>query len=903
MSTITIKLSNSLSANVFGEQERIHHKAFDKVLSLIDRQSACLDNNYNPEKLDDIHRCNNAISIFGERGVGKTSFLMSLRNHLKTAEGDDGQSLKYDHFYLLPTIDPTLIEEKGHIFLLIISLLDNAVKKRLREANYDRDVDDDERNWSTNKALLAKGLPSLKVDGMTYHEPQWNEDEYVMNRGLESVTAAFELEKNFHKLVRLALDILGKRAFVLMFDDIDVDFKRGWDLLETTRKFLTSPQMVLIISGNMKLFSKNVRKQQWHNLGKELLINEKDDQGAHGYYNQLVNEIEGQYLLKILNSENRVYLYDIGRNIQMNGDEYVVDIGGNLISLEKMYTRILNRYGVYGSSNVRVFIDFLESTSMRTQVHFLYNALEMDKNRDNNNYMAAISAFSSRIYAQNINIEFAANADLFCSVLIHYMIERKTVEDAYQLLPRFDDTDTNSVMSGFSFLFAILCRSNNVMVFDYWTKVCMLRNSMRFLSYDKNENVADFGVGGESRIYATASAFCKETGMFQKRNLRGIVGNAMAATIALNRKQTLDASVRILGFGGLAKEKKDTLKNRIDQVLDGKGAGKVLGYLPLVCLLHSNKNERELYYSFNSLIANIGQLARFENKDGMLQALMSACQPVSYQIKSGLAVSDNTEAELNAEIEISFDEKSLITLSEAIYVWKKQYNAACAYAPYLYGRIATRFFFAQANILENSTNVDKGLGDLFNLLAMAFVNASLIEEMLMKGENIKGININNVASSPKVLVDNIKYVTAIDKWRELIPFTRWLVSCPLLFPFIENDIIRDFSFEGILKRVGGDNNDVSYNLCKEVYMTPILNLISKQNRKLIEFSTAKDKIYNTVSVINGLGVDPMRVIDKNNWEDAYQLLSTMFKSVTNRKLNQLIDNCYISEDGKLIVKK
>lgn len=898
MSKITIKLSNSLSANKFGEEERIHHKAFEKVLNLIDEQKdACL--NYDPEEEDGFRRSNNAISIFGERGVGKTSFLMSLRNHLKTAKEEAEENLKYGDIYLLPTIDPTLIEEKGHIFLLIISLLDKAVKNYLKEGN-NRDIDADERNWSINKALLAKGLPSLKVDGMTYHEPQWNEDEYVMNRGLESVTAAFDLEKNFHKLVHLALDILGKKAFVLMFDDIDVDFKRGWDLLETARKFLTTPQLILIISGNMKLFSKNVRKQQWHNLGKELLINEKDEKGAHEYYNQLVNEIEGQYLLKILNSENRVYLYDVGRNIQMNGDEYMVDNGFESLTLDESYAKVLRLYGVYGSSNIRVFIDFLESTSMRTQVHFLYNALQMEQHVDNNNYMAAISAFSSRIYAQNINIELAANADLFCSVLMHYMIERKSVEDTYQLLPIFDDTDTNSVMSGFSFLFAILCRNNKGIVFDYLTKVCTLRNCMRFLSYDKIENVADFETYDDRIIYATANTFCKEIGMFQKRNLRSIIGNAMATTISLNRKQTLDASVRILGFGGLAKEKKEVLINRIDQVLESRGIEQVLGYLPLVCLLHSDKNERELYYSFNALIANVGQLIHFETKDGILQALMVACQPVSYQIKSGVSVGDNTEAELNAEIEISFDEDSLMLISEAIYFWKEQYSETCAYAPYLYGRIATRFFFAQANILDNSSNMDKGLGDLFSLMAMAFVNASLIEEMLMRGDYTKGLNINNIASSSKVLVDNIKYVTSMDNWKELIPFTRWLVTCPLLFPFIKNDTVRGFSFESISQEV---DNDALHYLYNDVYMTPILNSISKQNRKQFVFSIAKDRINNTVNIINGMVADPAILFDKNNRQEAYNFLATIFRSITVRQFNLLIDKCDISDDGKLVVKE
>lgn len=130
---------------------------------------------------------------------------------------------------------------------------------------------------------------------MTYHEPQWNEDAYAMNKGLNSVKAAFNLEENFHKLIDLALRILDKKAFVLMFDDIDVDFQKGWDLLETVRKFLTTPQIIIILSGNLKLFSKNVRKQQWRNLGKELLKNEVDvkDVSAVKEYTQLVNELEG----------------------------------------------------------------------------------------------------------------------------------------------------------------------------------------------------------------------------------------------------------------------------------------------------------------------------------------------------------------------------------------------------------------------------------------------------------------------------------------------------------------------------------------------------------------------------------------------------------------------------------
>lgn len=86
-------------------------------------------------------------------------------------------------------------------------------------------------------------------------------------------------------------------------------------------------------------------------------------------------------------------------------------------------------------------------------------------------------------------------------------------------------------------------------------------------------------------------------------------------------------------------------------------------------------------------------------------------------------------------------------------------------------------------------------------------------------------------------------------------------------------------------------------------MTPLLNSISKQNRKQFVFSVAKDKINNTVNIINGMVADPMILLDKNNRQEAYKLLTTIFKSVSLKQFNLLIDKCDITEDGKLVVKE
>ena len=315
MADITINLNNSLCARGFNSEERIHNVAFNRAIKMIDKQISKAEEIVNVATVncEDMIRTYETISVLGERGAGKTSFLMSLRDEYKNKE----------NVMLLPLIDPTLFEEKGHLFLLIISLIDIFVKEVPSTPENKGWIDE----YHKFKSDLAQGLPTLDNEGLTYQEPTWHEDEYEMERVMESVSAAFNLERNFHCFVFYALKILKKKAFLLMFDDIDVDFKKGWMVLETLRKFLTSKQMIIVLSGNIKLYSKNVRKQQWHNFGKELLLNENTEvYGGRDEFYRLVNEIEGQYMQKILKSENRVYLYNLKDNIDLNGNKYQVKL-------------------------------------------------------------------------------------------------------------------------------------------------------------------------------------------------------------------------------------------------------------------------------------------------------------------------------------------------------------------------------------------------------------------------------------------------------------------------------------------------------------------------------------------------------------------------------------------------
>lgn len=871
MADIIIKLNNSLCARGFSSDERIHNNAFVRTVDMINKQIEKAEkiNDIDQLKGDDIIRTYETISVFGERGAGKTSFLMSLRDEFKNKE----------KVSLLPLIDPTLFEEKGHLFLLIISLIDILVKKENDTAeNMGLKVE-----YNKYKADLAQGLPTLDNDGLTYQEPTWHEDEYEMERMMESVSSAFYLEQNFHCFLFYALKILKKKAFLLMFDDIDVDFKKGWMVLETLRKFLTSKQMIIVLSGNMKLYSKNVRKQQWHNFGKELLLNENNGiYGGREEFYRLVNEIEGQYMQKILKSENRVYLYNLKDNIDLNGNKYQVSLQKGEQEENKdikdAYAEIFKKHGVKDSGALSVFTSFMMTTSMRTQVHFLYNSLLGE-----DNVMSSISAFTSRIYAQNIDIELATNANQFNIILLRYLIKSKMVEEAYQMLPSFESTDKNSALAGFSIIFAKLVSKNAVLPFDYLCRISMTRDNMRHLTYEEGQP-------------NSITNYCTAAGLFQSRDLRSIVGNAMAFAASKALAVRMDGAISLMGFTLTAKGKGRLLENRIDRVMkDAEKKQKILGYLPFISLLYSNKNERLLQYSVYALLANVGQILKSgDKKEIVIDAIKSACLPVSYQMRDENIINDSSDNMVAEEVDVEFDEETIGQLAEKILEWKRMYPDNMTYGGYLFGRIFTRFYYTLSNIIENNKN--KPLGHIFNLFVCSLMNACLIEEMKVnKQDNIAGLNVNNISTKNKILIDNIRYYNGLQNNDGLIPFTKWMMACPILVPFIdtkEADALKDF-----IRQCMGDISQWVEDLFTEAgSMTKLLNKVACVGVYTKPKFSANDKeIEQNIEIINNTNLNVDLIL---NGDEALAMeeLKKQFSSVTSRSLNSLRNKCEIENN-------
>lgn len=293
-------------------QTEARQTIFDKIkrqLELINKG----ERNY-----DDLfyERYHNAITISGPRGSGKSTFLrhiLTCLNDPETVEDSDNRKFIPKKLSVLRIIDPTLISSKEHVLIILISQIRDVISKFTHSMSSEK-----YKKYEDALRDLAGGLCQIDGIGAANYGDEWEDKTYILEKGLEKATEGRNLERNLNKFIDAALDVIDKNAFVVTFDDIDTQFERGWPVLETVRKYLTSDKWVVLISGDIELYSILVKSAQYKSLGDEVMKYERPSLNYHkerelpSYENDdlvsKASELEEQYLMKVLKPENRVHM-------------------------------------------------------------------------------------------------------------------------------------------------------------------------------------------------------------------------------------------------------------------------------------------------------------------------------------------------------------------------------------------------------------------------------------------------------------------------------------------------------------------------------------------------------------------------------------------------------------------
>lgn len=297
--------------------ERVLAKLVIRPLDITEREDF---RSRRPLSLDVIpNRSHDAILVGARRGDGKTTFLTDMLTLIQDVQkGADDFDRYLDgavprgevgSLYSLGIVDPTLIEAKQHIVVIIIEKIKAAVDRAQEGAvggghSYDA--------FKNGLYELASGLTLLDgIGDSVLQGKDWADPDYILDKGLDRANAAGSFERAFRRYVAEAARYLGVDAFVLAIDDVDTSFERGWPVLEALRKYLASPQLKVILAGDPKLYNLLVRQQQWKQMTREFIEVERLVPGEQSYRDQIasmIDVLQDQYLIKIVRPENRVGL-------------------------------------------------------------------------------------------------------------------------------------------------------------------------------------------------------------------------------------------------------------------------------------------------------------------------------------------------------------------------------------------------------------------------------------------------------------------------------------------------------------------------------------------------------------------------------------------------------------------
>ena len=795
---IIIDLSKSLNARPYDEADIIHKTEFDKVIELI--------NNKIIKTKDDKNNCigihkryNDTITILGSRGSGKTSFLMSI---LQRYNG-------HDDIEIIELIDPTLIEEKGHIFLTLISLITDKVEKKISKNECDPCCKEyrQRKSWDDKLKRLAAGLPSIDIDNASLYS-NWHDPEHVMRKGLDAVKAAKELEENFNKIVEEALNILGKKAFLIAFDDIDVNFNNGWKVLETIRKYLTSPRIITLLSGDLKLFSKAIRKYQWKNFGNELLTWEGEKLERIEKYDELVTEIESQYMQKIMKAPNRIHLLTIGEKLN-NGGKIFINQQSNEVTIYKHYEDFLSKLGLHNKYEIHAVNTYLLGLPLRTQIQILKQISDSSLN-----ILNVTDAFVSDLYESGVDVELAKSQPKdFCNIAHSFLLRNELLNETYQLLPTSASVNYNAVLFSLYTMFVEHSRSNPSMFFEYWITIATIKNLLTIMPYRSDqkkdtalvptiEGLSDYSFIGQNKVH---------------RDICSYMSTYIRASINYNSSENKAPWGGTLILKGLAESAKKSLKatqDRIDVVFKREGIttmDRQLAFFPMSIASYAHKQQSIVIYSFYTLLGTITELLKrynvlkedSNNKVNDINVLLKELSQIKDNVmpvfEKGANPSEqepifNTIEEENEENDTS--------LAEVLCTWMEKCPKCVP--PHLIGKIATRAFYAIRNLDDRTLSGEEpNLGDAMHRRIVIVMNSALVEDAK---ENLEKFNLsnNNPLEKNTIFINNLKKVNEISKEWKKMEFSRWLLACPLLLLYLNIEALQE---EFKKKRDEGENNE------------------------------------------------------------------------------------------------
>lgn len=294
---------------------------------------------------------NNIIAFCAERGWGKTSAMTSFSHALQELEkdpdrtmgdfyaGDNAQICRY-RYEVIERIDPTMMEDGDSLLKIVLSKLFIRVKECIhsREPLPFASENTEEKYATYNKLLgqFQKCFHDLEV--LERDKSRKNEDIDELEQ-IVDISDSSNMRGSLFRLIRNVLNFLGngnKSYLVLQIDDADLNIKDAYQIVDTIRRYLVLPHVIVLMATNMSQMETVV--EQHFILQYQTSIQNGGMAAA-----EKCREIAERYLEKVIPGPRRIYLPDINQLIEQDSSRirvHYVDSsinGGNDVLNQEMY--------------------------------------------------------------------------------------------------------------------------------------------------------------------------------------------------------------------------------------------------------------------------------------------------------------------------------------------------------------------------------------------------------------------------------------------------------------------------------------------------------------------------------------------------------------------------------------
>lgn len=236
-------------------------------------------------------RGHSTIFLDGDRGTGKTTVVVNLRQYLESDGGQDRFRDLAKQVHIFKPIDPSQLEDGDDLFLDVV----------VAAVLGDRDVNAQHEKEREKWEILNQSLQDL---GVALQGRETQSKGEGLDR-LRSFMGSQDLAGAVHRFFSATASLLGKRLLVMPIDDVDTTLHRAFENLEVVRRYLASPVLLPIVCGDLALY----REVVWRDTYGRLTM---DTEQEPARAKVVAQDLAREYLRKILPLHRRMRMPEVG---------------------------------------------------------------------------------------------------------------------------------------------------------------------------------------------------------------------------------------------------------------------------------------------------------------------------------------------------------------------------------------------------------------------------------------------------------------------------------------------------------------------------------------------------------------------------------------------------------------